>query len=179
MYPNCKLIKNENGSVIVVALLLLVFLTIIGLTATSNSRIESNVTLNSQIYKRDFYVADSGWRTAAIDLNDPPAKFPLVKTKLAALDNRDNDGDGTVDEAGEKYAPLNDSDLMRNTVFDYTAQGPWGDPERAVGSSGAMNCANVIFKVDSKSENFDPKNGTWSDSQNISARLIKLCCAGY
>jgi len=135
----------------------------------------------SELYEglRDFYVADSGWRTAAIDLNDPPAKFPLVKTKLADLDNRDNDGDGTVDETGEKYPPLNDSDLMRNTVFDYTAQGPWGDPERAVGSSGAMNCANVIFKVDSKSQTYDEKDGTWNDSQNISARLVKLCCAGY
>ena len=75
-----KVIKNENGSVIVVALLLLVFLTIIGITATSNSRMELNVTRNSQIYKRDFYAADSGWRHGAMWLDSYDVFYPPIKS---------------------------------------------------------------------------------------------------
>ena len=57
MHPEIKLLNNDRGSIMVVALLLLVFLTIIGITAASNTRMELNITRNSQEYKRDFYLA--------------------------------------------------------------------------------------------------------------------------
>ena len=71
-----ELLQSDRGSIMVVALLLLVFLTIIGITATNNSRIESNITRNSQIYKRDFYAADSGWRHSAMWLQDQELNKP-------------------------------------------------------------------------------------------------------
>jgi hypothetical protein len=178
MYPIYKLTKDENGSVIVVALLLLVFLTIIGITATSNSRMESNVTLNSQIYKRDFYVADSGWRTAAMDIDFPELRYPtLLKVEAAPIDGVDNDGDGTVDEAGERYLPLGNTAFMQRAVYDYTATQL--DPERTVGSSGAMYCRDVPFEVTSWAETDDNSDGNWTQTQRITTRLIKTCCTGY
>ena len=91
-----KILKNENGSIIVVALLLLVFLTVIGISATSNSRMELNVTRNSQIYKRDFYAADSGWRHGAMwlesfDVFYPPIKSDGITVKFAGNDDVAND----------------------------------------------------------------------------------------
>ena len=91
-----KIIKNENGSIIVVALLLLVFLTIIGISATSNSRTELNVTRNSQIYKRDFYAADNGWRHGAMwleafDVFYPPIKSDGITVKFAGNNDVAND----------------------------------------------------------------------------------------
>lgn len=178
MYPIYKLTKDENGSVIVVALLLLVFLTIIGITATSNSRMESNVTLNSQIYKRDFYVADSGWREAAMDIDFTELRYPaLLKGDNAGSDGMDNDGDGTIDEAGERYLPLGNTAFMQRAVYDYTAGQESSGP--AIGSSGAMNCRDVVFEVNSWAETDDDSDGNWTQTQQITTRLIKTCCTGY
>jgi Tfp pilus assembly protein PilX len=64
------IIRNSRGSAIVVALLLLVTLTIIGLAAASTSVFESRIIRNDQDYQIDFYVADSGWKEAAMWLDN-------------------------------------------------------------------------------------------------------------
>ena len=63
------LLKNERGSAIVVALLLLVALTILGVAATNNSVFESTIIGNEHRYQIDFYVADSGWKEGAMWLD--------------------------------------------------------------------------------------------------------------
>jgi len=55
-----KPINNQNGSLILVALLLLVILTIMGITSTSTSVIENRIAVNEQLHKMAFYHADSG-----------------------------------------------------------------------------------------------------------------------
>ena len=134
----------------VVSLLLLVFLTIIGITATSNSRMESNITRNSQIYKRDFYVADSGWRVAAMHLQGFGLAYPNYP-------QAGRDAGGTLNGIDYNYLT--------------TPQGVG----RAVGSSGAMGCKDVFFQVTSQA--FDPDGVT--TTQEISAELIKLSCGSY
>ena len=70
------IIKNNRGSAIIVALLLLVTLTIIGFTATNTSVFESTIVGNEHRYQIDFYVADSGWKEGAMWLDNgagPPA----------------------------------------------------------------------------------------------------------
>ncbi|MGD2187062.1 MAG: PilX N-terminal domain-containing pilus assembly protein [Desulfobacterales bacterium] len=62
------ILKNENGSAILVALLVLVLLTIIGMSATSNSNTELKITTNSQLYKTAFYAAESGWQELAVQI---------------------------------------------------------------------------------------------------------------
>ena len=68
-------LNNENGSVIVVALMLLVLLTLIGVADTNTSVTEVQIATNNRNYQIDFYLADSGWRQAGAWLmsrSDPP-----------------------------------------------------------------------------------------------------------
>ena len=51
--------KKEEGSVLVVALLILVLLTIIGLAATNTSKIELNISGNEKLHKMAFYAAEA------------------------------------------------------------------------------------------------------------------------
>ena len=66
--PNL-ILKNEHGSTIIIAILILVFLTIIGISAINTSTFESQIVGNEHRYQIDFYVADSGWKEAAMWLN--------------------------------------------------------------------------------------------------------------
>ena len=149
MYSDDKLVYNDRGSIMVVALLLLVFLTIIGITATNNTRMELSVTRNSQVYKRDFYVADSGWRAAAMNLQDFGVAFPNYAG--------DFDAGGTLNGIDYNY-----------TIFDETTA------TKAAGSSGSMGCKDVTFSV--RSQALDPDNVM---TQEINTRLVKLCCGSY
>jgi len=64
------IIKNNRGSAIVIALLILVTLTIIGFAATNTSVFESTIVGNEHRYQIDFYVADSGWKEGAMWLDN-------------------------------------------------------------------------------------------------------------
>ena len=55
-----NLLKNENGSVIVLALILLVLLTLLGLAVTRTTSIEVQVAANDEFSKIAFHNADSG-----------------------------------------------------------------------------------------------------------------------
>lgn len=68
------ILKNDNGSAILIALMILVLLTIIGMAATKNSNTELKITTNSQLYKMAFYAAESGWQEMAVYIaaHNPP-----------------------------------------------------------------------------------------------------------
>ncbi|UCF83665.1 MAG: hypothetical protein JSV50_21290 [Desulfobacteraceae bacterium] len=51
--------KNENGSVLVVALLILVLLTIIGISAMSTTNVELKISGNEKSYKMALYAAEA------------------------------------------------------------------------------------------------------------------------
>jgi hypothetical protein len=97
-------IKNEAGSVIVAAMLILVLLTIIGIAATSTSRTELNITSNTQLHKMAFFTAESGWQHLMNWLDD---QYPLPtqpigsKLKAEGVDIIDNDLDGLFNEPDE------------------------------------------------------------------------------
>ncbi len=98
-------LKNENGSVIVAAMLILVLLTIVGISATSISNSELNITSNAQLHKMSFFVAESGWHVMTDWLDD---QYPLPTQDLASDDwrgsdtiNNDPAEDAVVDEHNE------------------------------------------------------------------------------
>ena len=91
-------IKNEHGSTIIVAMLILVFLTIIGISAVNTSKFESQIVGNEHRYQIDFYLADSGWKEAAMWL-DTLGGPPLT---INAAD------DGIVKNYGFDTAPTTD-----------------------------------------------------------------------
>jgi hypothetical protein len=62
------------------SLTILVFLTIIGISATNTSIFESQIVGNEHRYQIDFYLADSGWQEAGMwleGLADPPPDADL------------------------------------------------------------------------------------------------------
>ena len=98
-------LKNENGSVIVAALLVLVLLTIIGISAISTSNTELGITANAQLHKMSFFVAESGWHVMTDWLDD---QYPLPTVDLGSDDwrgsdtiNNDPGEDTVVDEHNE------------------------------------------------------------------------------
>ena len=52
-------LNNEQGSAIVIALIVLVILTIIGIVSTSDTVFELQIVRNEAIYRRNFYRAES------------------------------------------------------------------------------------------------------------------------
>jgi len=60
-----KPINNQNGSMILIAMMLIVILTIMGITSTSTSVIENRIAVNEQLHKMSLYSADSGLYTTA------------------------------------------------------------------------------------------------------------------
>lgn len=54
------LLKNEDGSVLILALVMLVLLTLLGIAATTTSIIEVQIANNDRLHKTAFYTAEAG-----------------------------------------------------------------------------------------------------------------------
>ena len=79
------ILKNDRGSTIIIAVMILVFLTIIGIAATNTSIFESKIVGNDHRYQIEFYVADSGWKQGAMwleSLAGPPAEVVVERFLL-------------------------------------------------------------------------------------------------
>lgn len=59
MHP-FSLLNNERGTALIVALLMLVVLTLLGIAATTTSTVELQISGNDKLYKRSFFAADGG-----------------------------------------------------------------------------------------------------------------------
>ena len=71
---------NQNGSIIVVTLIMLVLLTLIGISSTTTSTTEVHVAANNQSYQVEFYLADSGWHQGAMWIENRAAPPSWVNT---------------------------------------------------------------------------------------------------
>ena len=122
--------KKEDGAVMVAAMLILVLLTIIGISATTMSNSELNITSNAQLHKMTFFTAESGWHVMVGWLDD---QYPLPTVDLGSddfegTDGINNDGDGLTDEHDEyinftttqfdQGSDTNDNDLDGDTDED-------------------------------------------------------------
>ena len=71
-----KQLRNEEGYVIIVAVLVLALLSIIGITAVNTSNLESRIVVNMEIHYMNFYAAESGLAVAPLgvwyDIKDMP-----------------------------------------------------------------------------------------------------------
>jgi len=94
------LIRNENGSVIVLAVVMLVLLTFLGISATRTSTIEVQIAANEKRAVQDLYQAEAGdhfaleigstWLTVTFLSTDETLAF-------FTQNNIDIDSDGTPD----------------------------------------------------------------------------------
>ena len=78
MINTVSILKNDRGSTIIVAVLILVFLTIMGISAINTSTFEMQIVGNEHRYQIDFYVADSGWKEGAMWLESLAGPPPEV-----------------------------------------------------------------------------------------------------
>ncbi|MGE5256958.1 MAG: PilX N-terminal domain-containing pilus assembly protein [Hyphomicrobiales bacterium] len=103
MHTIREIVRKDDGSVIVWALLVLVLLTILGISAVSTSNSELNIAANAQLHQIAFFTAESGWHVMVDWLDD---QYPLPTANLGSgdfgtSDGIDNNGNGVVDEADE------------------------------------------------------------------------------
>jgi len=94
------LLRNEDGSVLVIALIILVLLTLLGISATTTSQIEIQIAENERSHKIAFYAAEAAGAYVAgspevygpdnitvggyinfPDDEDPSARYALGSTK--------------------------------------------------------------------------------------------------
>ncbi len=76
------IIKNEQGSVLVMAIMVLALLTIVAFTATRTSNIEVQISGNELLHQKYFFTAEAGIARAIKQLEQPfvIANAPLVRT---------------------------------------------------------------------------------------------------
>ena len=87
-------LNNEDGSVLILALIMLVLLTLIGISATTTSTIENKIAGNERVYKQNLYAAEAATMHCAQDMEGVPdpktAPPPYLHPKDAILpDNYD------------------------------------------------------------------------------------------
>ena len=73
------ILNNEKGSVIIAALMVLVLLTIIGISSTNVSNTEIKISTHELIYQQHFYRAEGATLEAFLDMEgieDPEANPP-------------------------------------------------------------------------------------------------------
>lgn len=60
MNPKCDRLKNEDGYIMVSAIMVLVLLTLVGVSAVDTSTTETSISTNVLLYERAFYTAEAG-----------------------------------------------------------------------------------------------------------------------
>ena len=104
-----SIINNEQGSVIIMAVIILVLLSIIGIAATNTSTTEMKITTNTLVHNVAFYTADSGIAAGRAALtNLKSADAGSWDQLLFNLDAADED---------KKSIKLNDSDCVPNLCW--------------------------------------------------------------
>ena len=79
-------LKNEEGSVIIMALIVLVALTMIGIVSTDNTVVELQIVRNETIYRQNFYKAESAVIDGAQVMEDADltVAIPWIQTLATA-----------------------------------------------------------------------------------------------
>ena len=106
------IVANEDGSVLVIALIILVLLTVIGIAATRTSDIELQISGNEKFHRLAFYGAESGWQVAVSWFDD---QYPEITTNMGL----DTSG-GTIDFTSVNYQKI-PPDTVSLTDSTYTA----------------------------------------------------------
>jgi hypothetical protein len=100
-------LSNEEGSVIILSLMVLVILSIVGFSASRTSTTEMQIVRNDATYQQNFYLAESGAVQAAQLLNNimnPTTLRNRAPAWLNALQDVDADNDKNMDDVGTWFA---------------------------------------------------------------------------
>lgn len=82
---------RESGSVLVIALIMIVLLTIIGISASKTSEIEIMIAGNERVAKENFYLAEGAVRRAVMAMENADLKNDVLSWVYQDVDNSDTD----------------------------------------------------------------------------------------
>jgi len=112
MFQKALFIKNEEGSAIVVAVMILMVVTIIGVSSTNTTTVELQIVRNDGIYKQNLYLAEAAaqegiqriWNLSRTDPFRLEIQAPAWLNNIDDIDltdpgDWDNDGAGGDDTA--------------------------------------------------------------------------------
>lgn len=163
---NNRLLR-EHGSVLVVALLILVLLTLIGISATTNTDIETLIAGNEKFHKIAFYNADSGIFPAAKLVSATVDTQSEPNTTITYVQADGNEGaDGTFLDEVMGYVESDPEDDIKFTPSDYEVRVDihrtgarnlvGGGIEFAAGAegigSGSGGGVAIFYHIDSKGD---------------------------
>ncbi len=130
-----NILKNENGSVIIIAVVMLVLITIMGLSVTRLSDVDTQIAKNEREYVESFYVADSAWREA-VQWLDTRAQVPALVNKELFLAGEPGDYRDEHILNVRNYGDGEDGSYNVNTTTNYpngAADGILGTGNSAAG----------------------------------------------
>ena len=125
---NTPVLKNEDGSAIVFALMILLIVTIIGLSSSQTTTTELQIVHNEGVHKQNLYLAEGAaqeaiqriWNISRSDAGQLQKKSPAWLNddtiNMTNLDNWDSDGVG-----GDDTSQV--SSLDSDTSFSVVANG--------------------------------------------------------
>ncbi len=127
-----SILKNQQGSMIVIAMIILALLTIIGISATNMSSTEVMVSTNAMLHNIAFYAADSGIEAGRTALNTIKVanaenwdkllrveEFTWNTIQVDTLDEvLDAEGGRTVGQATFTLTVVDNDDLDDNAQVD-------------------------------------------------------------
>jgi len=135
------LLKNEDGSILVISLLMLMLLTLLGISATTTSTIEIQTAGNERVYKQNLYLAEAAAMHGAQDLENTDLANNTPTWLLGPLVNVDLDNDNIPDDnvwsanslpsidpsrvlaTSEGLAPGASLDMTKGSVYAYKVYG--------------------------------------------------------
>jgi hypothetical protein len=134
-------IKNEDGTVLVIALIILVFLTLIGIAITATTEVEIQIAGNERLYKDNLYTAEAAAMESAQLMQETASLDPSVVTWIkpmgtTTIDDIRNDAywpansQASVIDANTRYLAVEDGvaegtslDMTKTTLRSYSLYG--------------------------------------------------------
>lgn len=125
-------IKEDNGYVTIVALILLIGLTIIGMSASTTSNTDILVARNLVPFKQDFYMAEGGQNKEAIKI--ARGDYPVLDTSVSGVQLAESTDeilpgdsyDYTIKYEGV-HTPPSGYSALHYTRYDYSVTTKGGD----------------------------------------------------
>ena len=126
----CHFHKDEKGFALVLALMIMVILTLIGISATRLSQIEIRISGNERLSKKTFYGADGGTETG-IELLEENISCPQGFTPNTSVNSRTIVGTETLNLAfwqQEDPPSVHEDEYPSDTYRDITLPPRTGNP---------------------------------------------------
>jgi Tfp pilus assembly protein PilX len=158
------LLNNEDGSVVAISVVILAFLTVIGIAATTTTSIELQIAGNNKVYKENFYLAEGAAMVLAQILEN--------QADLKAREFPDPGGGDDVDIAGKDE--VEDEEITKDTYWE-------GDEDKSCEATGLVT--NDPPRIIAKSEglamgsSLDMSGGSRIYEYTIFGRRKKNNCA--